>query len=129
LKNQSRYSYLLLMILLSSFGGGTIAQTQAIQEPSSVNEFVKILAQAQAKTGEKDWTKAAELWEQVVKANPLDGRFWNQLGHAYYYAKNFRKSTAAYEKQIELGGVIPAKAAFNIACNYALLGEKESAIS
>ena len=50
------------------------------------------------------------------------------MGTAYYNAKDYRKSIPAYEKQIELGAGRPASAAYNIACNYALLGEKELAI-
>lgn len=125
---QHRLHGLLISITLLIVVGNTAAQAVAVQETSSSSGFVNLVADAQAKTNAKDWIKATELWELVVKANPLDGGFWSQLGHAYYFAKNYRKSTAAYEKQIELGGVIPANAAYNVACNYALLGEKESAL-
>jgi tetratricopeptide (TPR) repeat protein len=90
--------------------------------------FVVTLAQAEAKMQAKQWSEAAALWEQVVKENPVQGRFWEQLGLAYYNAKDYRKSIPAYEKQIELGYGQPATAAYNIACNYALAGDKEQAI-
>src|SRR5688500_3289115 len=90
--------------------------------------FVETLAQAEAKTQARGWPEAAVLWEQVVQMNPVNGRFWNQLGAAFYNAKEYRKSTAAYEKALALGFSQPAVAAYNIACNYALLGEKEQAL-
>lgn len=90
--------------------------------------FAETLALAQAKMQAQQWVEAAALWEQVVKANPIHGGFWERLGTAYYNAKDYRKSIPAFEKQIELGGGLPWNAAYNIACNYALLGEKELAI-
>lgn len=92
------------------------------------HNFAELLAQAEAKMRAQQWAEAAALWEQVVKINPVQGRFWEQLGSAYYNAKDYRKSIPAYEKQIELGYGRPASAAYNIACNHALLGEKELAI-
>lgn len=90
--------------------------------------FAETLALAEAKMQAQQWAEAAALWEQVVKANPVQGNFWERLGTAYYNAKDYRRSIPAFEKQIELGGGRPANAAYNIACNYALLGEKELAI-
>ncbi|HEV8160441.1 MAG TPA: tetratricopeptide repeat protein, partial [Pyrinomonadaceae bacterium] len=90
--------------------------------------FVETLARAEAKMQAKQWAEAAAVWEQVVKANPVQGRFWEQLGLAYYNAKDYRKSIPAYEKQLELGFGQPANAAYNIACDYALAGDKEQAI-
>jgi tetratricopeptide (TPR) repeat protein len=90
--------------------------------------FVETLAQAEAKTQARAWTDAAALWEKVVRANPVNGRFWYLLGLTHYNAKDYRKSTAAYEKALELGYLQPGNVAYNIACNYALLGEKEQAL-
>ena len=103
------------------------AQT-TIAQKTQTESFIETLLQAEAKMQAKQWTEAAALWEQVVKANPVYGRFWEQMGTAYYNAKNYRKAIPAYEKQFELGHGQPAYAAYNIACNYALAGEKEQAI-
>lgn len=131
MRKKSLRKYLLtVLLLLPLFCGGEIAaQPNAVQETTSVKNFVETLAQAQAKMNSKQWAEAAALWEQVVKANPIEGKFWNQLALARYNAKDYRKSSAAYEKQIELGYGFPASAAYNIACNYALLGEKEAALN
>jgi hypothetical protein len=107
----------------ASFGW---VRTSAQKLPTQT--FAETLALAEAKMQAQQWAEAAALWEQVVKANPVQGNFWERLGTAYYNAKDYRKSISAFEKQIELGGGRPANAAYNIACNYALLGEKELAI-
>ena len=100
--------------------------TSAQKLPSQA--FAETLAQAEAKMQAQQWAEAAALWEQVVKANPVQGNYWERLGTAYYNAKDYRRSIPAFEKQIELGAGRTSNAAYNIACNYALLGEKELAI-
>jgi tetratricopeptide (TPR) repeat protein len=86
------------------------------------------LSKAEAATAAKDWKAAAGLWQSVVDANPVNGRFWNQLGNAHYEAKDYRRAITAYEKALELREGFPSNVAYNIACCYALLGDKENAI-
>ncbi len=104
-----------------------MAQTVLAQQ-TQTDIFIETLAQAEAQMQANQWADAAALWEKVVKANPVHGRFWEQLGLAYYNAKDYRRSIPAYQKQLELGFGQPANAAYNIACNYALAGDKEQAI-
>lgn len=99
-----------------------------LAQDSPANAFFDAVAQAEAKMTAREWSEAALLWEKIVRMNPVEGRFWEQLALAYYNAKDYRKSIPAYEKVIELGYATPAIAAYNIACNYALLGEKEQAL-
>lgn len=89
--------------------------------------FVDTLQQAVAKSDAKEWKEATAAWEKVVEANPVNAEFWIQLANAAYESKDYRRSIAAYEKTLELGGGFPSNAAYNIACDYALLGEKEQA--
>ncbi len=105
------------------------SQTVAEQKPSEISFYFETVQRAQANAAAKQWSEAVVQWEKLVKVNPVEGRFWNQLALAYYNAKDYRKSIPAYEKQIELGAGLPANAAYNIACDYALIGEKEKAIT
>ncbi|MEA3033260.1 MAG: hypothetical protein QOH86_1276, partial [Sphingomonadales bacterium] len=52
--------------------------------------FVALVQQADARTAAKDWAAAAPLWERVVAANPVEGRFWDRLGTARFRAGDYR---------------------------------------
>src|SRR5688500_10049724 len=119
---------LILLALAFTFVPASIGLNAARAQKLPTQAFADTLALAEAKMQAEQWAEAAGLWEQVVKANPVQGNFWERMGTAYYNAKDYRKSIPAYEKQIELGAGRPWNAAYNIACNYALLGEKELAI-
>ena len=119
---------LALLALAFTFVSALPALNQTHAQKIPTQTFAETLALAEARMQAQQWAEAAALWEQVVKANPIHGGFWERMGTAYYNAGDYRKSIAAYEKQIELGAGQPASAAYNIACNYALLGEKELAI-
>ncbi|MEK6335563.1 MAG: tetratricopeptide repeat protein [Acidobacteriota bacterium] len=109
----------LLLLLLSA---------AAAQAQPPTQSFSDILKDAESKTAAKDWNAAASLWQRVTEANPVNAGFWNQLANALYQSKDYRKSIAAYEKVLEFRGGFPSDAAYNIACCYALLGEKEPAL-
>jgi tetratricopeptide (TPR) repeat protein len=105
-----------------------IAAASSSAQNSGPQTYTKLLVQAQMKTGSKEWAEAARLWERVVEINPVNGNFWNQLANARYEAKDYQKAIAAYQKVIELGFEFPSNAAYNIACCYALAGDKEQAL-
>ncbi len=113
-----------LLAVCCGLGSLITAQAQAAQTET----FLSTLARAEAQTSAGQWAEAAALWEQVLNYNSVEGRFWYQLANARHQAKEFRKAIPAYEKVIELGWGTPANAAYNIACAYALLGEKEAAL-
>jgi tetratricopeptide (TPR) repeat protein len=116
-----------LTVVLSVFGVLSGFQNAAAQK-SQTEVFLETLREAETKTNAKQWTEAAAVWEKIVKANPVEARYWNQLGNAYYSGKNYASAIKAYEKVLEIGGTPSSSAAYNIACNYALLGEKEQAL-
>ena len=89
--------------------------------------FAQTLALARAKTNAKEWKEAAALWERVTEMNPVEARFWSQLGLARYSAQDYARAIQAYEKALELRAGYPADNAYNIACCYALMGDKEQA--
>ena len=103
--------------------GSIVASAQ-----TASRSFPEILKDAESKSAAKEWKDAALLWQQVVDANPVNAGFWNQLADAFYQSKDYRKSISAYEKAVELRAGFPSNAAYNIACCYALLGEKENAL-
>jgi tetratricopeptide (TPR) repeat protein len=111
-----------LLVLLTVLG----CLVASAQTPNQ--SFPEILREAESKTAAKDWKAAAVLWQRVTEANPVNARFWDQLANALYQSKDYRKSIAAYEKALELRNGFPSDAAYNIACCYALLGEKENAL-
>lgn len=125
---QCRYISMLAAITLAVCYGAFAAQSASAQETPRVGDFTGLLHLAETKTAAKQWGEAAALWEQVVRVNPVEVRFWKQLADTSYNAKNYRQAIPAYTKVIELRGGFPANSAYNIACSYALLGDKESAL-
>ena len=84
--------------------------------------------QARAKMTAERWTEAADLWRKLVEANPTMPRYWDQLGHAWLRAREYKSAIGAFQKALELGAGYPFNAAYNIACGHALLGDKEAAL-
>jgi len=117
----------ILAIVLAVGCAEVAAQAVSTQQNSTTANFVELLRLAETKSAAKQWDEAASLWEQIVQANPVQVRFWSNLANTLYQAKNYRKAIPAYEKVLELRGGFPSNAAYNIACCYALLGEKEPA--
>jgi tetratricopeptide (TPR) repeat protein len=105
----------------------TSANSQSAPEPrpTLLPELVK---QAEAKMAAQEWPAASSLWEQVVAANPTMPRYWDQLGRSRQLAKDYRKAISALEMSLELGAGYPFNTAYNIACSYAQLGEKDQAL-
>lgn len=106
----------------------TVLSAAVVSAQTTTQSFSEILKNAETKTAAKEWKEAALLWQRVTEANPVNSRFWDQLGNALYQSKDYRKSIAAYEKALELRAGFPSDAAYNIACCYALLGEKQRAL-
>lgn len=119
---------LVTLCLLAGVSMSAAPSRAAAQDAPASASFVQTLRQAEAKTAASEWKEAAVLWERIVQANPFEPHFWNELGHAHYKAANHKAAIPAYEKAIELGGPLPAHAAYNIACSHALAGEKELAL-
>lgn len=95
---------------------------------SRITNYEDTLRDARAKSHAKAWPEAADLWAKVVEANPCPGSFWESLAKARYHAKNYPGAVAAYEKVIERGYNYPWQAAYDIACCYALAGDKPQAL-
>lgn len=91
--------------------------------------FITNLEKARKASADKNWNESVILWETVITANPVNGEYRAWLGDAAYSAKAYPKSIEAYKKQIELGWGRTDIAAYNIACCYALSGDKKNALT
>lgn len=92
------------------------AQTEASAEMTAANQ----LAQA------GKWPEAVAAYESVLKAEPKNANAWYQLGSARYQLKQFKESAAAFEKNVDIAN--NGFAMYNLACVYALMGERAKAI-
>lgn len=101
---------------------------RASSAQSSLDDFTGTLSKAEAASAARNWADAAPLWQQIVQTNPVNARFSFQLANALFQAKDYRDAIPAYEKALDLRAGFPSNMAYNIACAYALLGDKGNAI-
>jgi tetratricopeptide (TPR) repeat protein len=127
LKNPCLTLIAVIMLALTAKSDATWISVAFAQEQRAI-PYQDLLARAEAKTAAQEWAEAAALWEKIVEMNPPMPGYWDQLGRARLNAKDCRKAIPAFEKALELGAGYPFNAAYNIACCYALLGEKDEAL-
>src|SRR5438128_2720778 len=84
-----------------------LSAAQLGAQTRDVSQFGTLFRQAEAASAAKDLPRAAELWEQVVKGNPVNPRYWQVLANVLYQSKQYRRAIAAYQKLMELGGGAP----------------------
>ncbi len=97
------------------------------QQPAALS-FQETLKNAEGATTRKDWKAATGYWAGVVAANPVNARFWEQFAQSLYQNKDYKQAIPAYQQALALGAGYPSNQAYNIACCYALLGDKEAAL-
>lgn len=66
-------------------------------------EYRQVVEEAGARSAAEDWSAAAALWARVVEANPHDGRGWDQLAEARWFAGDFAGALPAFEQVRRLG--------------------------
>ncbi|MGD0560801.1 MAG: tetratricopeptide repeat protein [Streptosporangiaceae bacterium] len=106
-----------------------------------MSDFMGMAARARARTGDKDWAAAADLWASVSAANPVNGDYWARLGEARFGAHDYPGAREAYEKALRLGvretepssddtpPLMPGEIAYRIACCEAAAGDREAAVA
>jgi hypothetical protein len=106
-----------------------------------MSDFMTLVARAEARTGDKDWTSAAVLWADVTAANPVNGDYWARLGEARFGTQDYAGARQAYEKVMRLGvretflaaddapPLTPGEIAYRIACCEAAAGDRERAVA
>ncbi|HKR10272.1 MAG TPA: tetratricopeptide repeat protein [Gemmatimonadaceae bacterium] len=119
-RQQYRRVSLVLCLLLA---GVTDAYGQ-----NQVTGDAATLTAAQAATNAGNWEAASALWQKVVASNPVNAEYALRLATTLLRAKNYSAAIPAYQKALDLGADFPSNMAYNIACAYALLGDKEKAM-
>jgi tetratricopeptide (TPR) repeat protein len=103
----------------------------------SVN-YLRVLAEAEAKTGAEKWPAAAALWARVVELNPVVGRYWVALAEARAELGDFAGAIAAYQQAEQAGvwlhreeieTIFPAEVAYRIATCRIRSGDHDGAIT
>ena len=74
-----------------------------------------------------EYGKAAEAYAEYVKTHPDDATAWLRLGLSQAHTSQPDAARKSLEKAISLGGSQPADL-YNVACGYALLGQKDRAL-
>ena len=95
---------------------------------NKTESFLSLLDRAEAASDAKRWNEASVLWSQVIEKNPVNGMYYSRLGTACYNNKQYLNAILSFKKQFELGYGLPDNVAYDIACNYALAGEKKQAL-
>jgi tetratricopeptide (TPR) repeat protein len=119
MKLQGSLLYLLFVVLVA------VAAPAFAQEAKSLAEMIE---QVKFKRTAKEWKDALTLYEKILALNPHVAQTWFDYGHTLYDAEDYRQAIPAFEKALALGAGYPFESAYNIACCYALLGEKAKAM-
>jgi beta-lactamase regulating signal transducer with metallopeptidase domain len=74
----------------------------------------------------KDWGEAVAHHRAMTQKYPASGRAWSNLGYAALQDRNFPVALDAYHKALDLG-YRRGTASYNIACAYAIQGNRDAA--
>jgi tetratricopeptide (TPR) repeat protein len=74
----------------------------------------------------KNWSQAAEAYEEITREDPSNALAWYQLGMSRLALNQFEMAIPAFERNVELKG--NPLAMYNIAGAYARLNQKEKAL-
>lgn len=104
--------------------GGTfcvifVMTTFAQQQPSPQMQAATQLVRTQK------WAEAATALDEIVKAEPNNGRAWFLLGTSRHQLGQYEKAVEAYEKNIPISN--NPTAMYNLACSYSRLKNSEKA--
>ena len=76
----------------------------------------------------RQWPEAIAEYQKITNANPYHGGYWHRLGYALLKNNQWSAAIAAFETARPLLA-FSRNATYNIACCYALSGQKEKAIA
>lgn len=72
------------------------------------------------------WMPAVKHFESFLRTAPDNGRGWFNLGYSLHYSSEHERAIRSFEQAIRHGYRKPV-AMYNIACAYAMMGNKDSA--
>jgi tetratricopeptide (TPR) repeat protein len=76
----------------------------------------------------KDFTQAATLYQKATTEDPKNGRAWFRLALSYHFSGRLEDAIKAYQVADSLKAA-PRLIPYNLACAYAMLGQKEAAFT
>src|SRR5215510_8215204 len=86
-----------------------------------------LATKAQAHYVAQEWAEAAAAYQRLVKENPSDPVAWHRLGTSQIYLRQLPEAIKSLEQAIKVGGGA-ALDFYNLACAFALSGQKEKAL-
>ena len=86
-----------------------------------------LASKAQAHYQAQQWAEAAAAYQQIIKQNPNDPVAWHRLGTSQIYLRQLPEAIKSLEQAIKVGGGA-ALDFYNLACAFALSGQKEKAL-
>lgn len=106
----------MMLIALSLLSASTRADA-----PPAPDEAQKLYAK-------EDWTAAAKLYERLTREQPAKGLYWYRLATCRLRLKEYKSALTAYEAALSHGAPEP-QTRYNMACAYALMGDKDTALT
>ncbi|MEN8375031.1 MAG: hypothetical protein ABFS34_06225 [Gemmatimonadota bacterium] len=83
---------------------------------------LRLVAEAREATDERDWGRAAVLWDSVTRANPTRAEYWGRLARAKRESGDYAAAIAALEREGSLGGRAAPDITFDIARSHGAAG-------
>ena len=119
------------LAVVASGGAAVVAIRRHRQDPkekharSLIAQGRQALQEAEAPTGERDFTRAIGFFEEATQLAPHLGEAWLGLGYAHYYAERYAEGLQAFTRARPL--LATGEAELMAALCLAALGEGESA--
>jgi len=109
------YAVLLIPLALLAFGTGV---------SFAAGEYTPEMADSFYRT--QDWPNAAKAYKVLTRSDSTDAEIWFRLGLALHHLQKYEDAIEAY-KNADSPGSGQKFARYNIACSYALMGDKDKA--
>lgn len=97
-----------------------------LAEDLSLNKHQNRSVSGEPQYSKRRWASTVEHFDSYVRRNPNSGRAWFNLGYALHYSKEHQRATDSFQRALNLGYRVPT-AMYNMACAYAMLGQKDLA--